>query len=58
MKKETLNSNFLSISGYIFQPEVMLTLCLHFEDFSLCYKDYAHEKMVILGAANAQLLYK
>ena len=53
MKKKTLNSNFLSISGYIFQPEVMLTLCLHFEDFSLCYKDYAHEKMVILGAANA-----
>ena len=35
MKKKTLNSNFLSISGYICQPEVMLTLCLYFEEFQL-----------------------
>lgn len=27
LKKKTLNSNFLSISGYIFQPEVMLAFC-------------------------------
>ena len=37
MKKKTLNSNFLSISGYISQPEVMLNLCLHFQKFQHIY---------------------
>ena len=37
MKKKTLNSNFLSISGYILQPEVMLSLCLDFEEFQPIY---------------------
>ena len=62
MKKKTLNSNFLSISGYILQPEVMLSLCLDFEEFQPIYtyaiKVMLTKKMFILGAANAQLLCK
>ena len=46
MKKKTLNSNFLSISGYIFQTEVMLSLCLHFEGFQPIYT-YAIKVMLI-----------
>ena len=46
MKKKTLNSNFLSISLYIFQPEVMLILCMYFEEFQPTYT-YAIKVMFI-----------